>query len=227
MQLFKTVSAALIAPAMLALGSPALAQSDADSAAPSSTTSNPAAIQELPAGMMIGTSPLPALGIPLNQMPANLQTAGRNEIGHQHALDLVDFMNQNLNGVNINETQDNSFQADVNFSEFTASLLLGTPEELSVYMDIVRLNESFGDVINGDLILESTIANLSLMPGSYPNFCLNTLGGALTIQTKSGKQFHGTSIDASGDSFGSRALGFETVGIFADGFDYPHQQLFR
>ncbi len=179
---------------------------------------NRAAVQELPAITVIGTSPLPALGIPLNQVPANVQTAGSEEIKRKGATDLVDFMNQNLNGVNVNATQDNPFQADVSFRGFTASPLLGSPEGLSVYVDGVRVNESFGDVVNWDLIPQSAVANLTLMPGSNPTFGLNTLGGALSIQTKSGKQFPGTSVATTGGSFGRRAAEFETGGVFGTGF---------
>jgi outer membrane receptor protein involved in Fe transport len=187
---------------------------------PTRQPSNPATAIELPKVSVIGTTPLPGLGMPLSHVPANVQSANAADIERQQTLDVVDFMNQNLNGVNVNETQDNPFQIDVNFRGFTASPLLGTPQGLSVYVDGVRVNESFGDVVNWDLIPESAIATLSLMPGSNPTFGLNTLGGALSIQTKSGKQFPGTQIEGYGGSFGRRAAEFETGGAFGKGFDY-------
>lgn len=83
-------------------------------------------------------------------------------------------------------TQGNPFQPDLNFRGFTASPLLGTPQGLSVYMDGVRLNQPFGDVVSWDLIPRSVIGSIALMPGSNALFGLNTLGGALAIQTKDG-----------------------------------------
>ena len=85
-------------------------------------------------------------------MPAPVQTATDRDIEHSGALDLSDFLNRRLNGVHVNEMQGNPFQPDVNYRGYTASPLLGTPQGLSVYMDGVRLNQPFGDVVSWDLI---------------------------------------------------------------------------
>jgi len=61
-----------------------------------------------------------------------------------------------------------------------------------VYQDGVRINEPFGDTVNWDLIPGSAISTINLIPGSNPLFGLNTLGGALSIRTKSGAQYPGT-----------------------------------
>ena len=87
--------------------------------------------------------------------------------------------------------QNNPFQPDVNYRGYTASPLLGTPQGLSVYMDGVRLNQPFGEVVSWDLIPRIAIASTTLMPGSNPLFGLNTLGGALSIQTKDGRTHPG------------------------------------
>ena len=55
---------------------------------------------------------------------------------------------------------------------------------MSVYMDGVRLNQPFGDVVSWDLIPRLAISSTTVMPGSNPLFGLNTLGGAIAIQTK-------------------------------------------
>jgi hypothetical protein len=56
---------------------------------------------------------------------------------------------------------------------------LGTPEGISVYMDGVRQNQPFGDIVAWDLIPKIAISEVALMPGSNPMFGLNTLGGAV------------------------------------------------
>ena len=56
--------------------------------------------------------------------------------------------NRRLNGVHVNDMQNNPLQPDINYRGFTASPLLGTPQGLSVYLDGVRLNQPFGDVVS-------------------------------------------------------------------------------
>src|SRR5690606_13657474 len=101
---------------------------------------------------VIGTTPLPGIGLPTEQIPANVQTVKGRALAHQHTPTIADYMAQNMNGVNVNETQNNPFQPNVNFRGFTASPLLGTPQGLSVYQDGVRINEPFGDVVSWDLV---------------------------------------------------------------------------
>ncbi|SEQ19675.1 Outer membrane receptor proteins, mostly Fe transport [Solimonas aquatica] len=180
---------------------------------------NPAAALEIPTVTVIATTPLPGLGTPVEEVPANVRVLTGAQIEQQRSTGLADYMNQNLGGVFVNETQNNPYQPDVNFRGFTASPLLGTPQGLSVYVDGVRVNEAFGDVVNWDLLPQSAISSVSLMPGSNPVFGLNTLGGALSVQTKSGKQYPGTALEASGGSFGRSSASLETGGAQGD-FDY-------
>jgi outer membrane receptor protein involved in Fe transport len=180
---------------------------------------NPATAQELPQITVIGNTPLGGLGLPLNQIPSNVQTADSKEMQRQQTLDLADYLNNNFSGVNASESADNPFQLDINYHGFTASPLLGTPEGLSVYVDGVRVNESFGDTVNWDLIPQSAISTVTLMSGSNPVFGLNTLGGALSVKTKSGHDNPGTEFEAYGGSFGRRSFEGETGGEFGN-FDY-------
>jgi outer membrane receptor protein involved in Fe transport len=180
---------------------------------------NPATAQELPQITVIGNTPLGGLGLPLNQIPSNVQTADSQDMQRQQTLDLADYLNNNFSGVSVSESADNPFQLDVNYHGFTASPLLGTPEGLSVYVDGVRVNESFGDTVNWDLIPQSAISTVTLMSGSNPVFGLNTLGGALSVKTKSGHDDPGTELEAYGGSFGRRSFSGETGGEFGN-FDY-------
>ena len=181
--------------------------------------SNAATVQELPQVLVIGNVPLPGFGLPLNQIPANVQTATSADMQQQQTTDVADYLNMNFSGVNVSESADNPFQLDINYHGFTASPLLGTPEGLSVYVDGVRVNESFGDTVNWDLIPESAISTVSLISGSNPVFGLNTLGGALSVQTKSGHDNPGTELEAYGGSFGRHSFQAETGGE-SGAFDY-------
>lgn len=166
----------------------------------------------LPTVQVIDTAPLPGLGTPLQDVPANVQVYGNKDLEAQHPTQLVDFLEHNATGVNINAAQGNPWQPDVSFRGFTASPLLGLPQGLSVFQDGVRINEPFGDVVNWDLLPASAIASLQLIPGSNPAFGLNTLGGALSVQTKSGLTHPGGSVQVSGGSFGRTATEFEHGG---------------
>jgi outer membrane receptor protein involved in Fe transport len=202
--------------ALTSFALPIAASADDRAAAPSG---NPAAAQELQQITVIGNTPLPGLGLPLNQIPANVQTANSQDMQSQQTLGIADYLNNNFSGVNVSESADNPFQLDINYHGFTASPLLGTPEGLSVYVDGVRVNESFGDTVNWDLIPQSAISTVTLMSGSNPVFGLNTLGGALSLRTKSGHDNPGTEFEAYGGSFGRRSFEGETGGEFGN-FDY-------
>ncbi len=170
---------------------------------------NPAAALEAPTVEIIGTTPLPGIGVPVNQVPANVQAATGAEIQKQKTLDLSEFLDNNLGSVTLNHGQNNPFQPDVNFRGFSASPLLGTPQGLSVFMDGVRVNEPFGDVVNWDLIPQNAISTINLIPGSNPVFGLNTLGAALSVNTKSGFQYPGASASIYGGSWGRMAAEVE------------------
>lgn len=177
---------------------------------------------------VVAATPLPGTDLPLEEIPGPVQTATGRDLENSGALDLSDFLNKHLNGVHINENQENPFQPDVNYRGYTASSLLGTPEGISVYMDGVRQNQPFGDIVAWDLIPKIAIAEVALMPGSNPLFGLNTLGGAVSIQTKDGRSQPGTSFQVSGGSFGRRAGEFEHGGSNSEGFSwYVAGNLFR
>src|SRR5262249_51163510 len=107
----------------LAAALPRAAVADADSAAP---TTNPATVQEAPQVVVIGNAPLPGFGLPLNQIPSNVQTADSQDVHAARVTDVATYLNQHFNGVSVNESADNPYQLDINYHGFTASPLIGT-----------------------------------------------------------------------------------------------------
>ena len=177
---------------------------------------------------VVGSTPLPGLGQPRNEIAAPVQSATSADITHSGALELGEFMNRRLGSVHVNEMQGNPFQMDVSYRGYTASPLLGTPQGLSVYMDGVRMNQPFGDVVSWDLIPRGAIASMTLMPGSNPLFGLNTLGGALSVQTKDGRSAPGTVLETTLGSNARRAVEFEHGGFNDKGLDwYVNANLFK
>src|SRR3984885_246353 len=169
---------------------------------------------------VVSETPLAGTDLQINQIAAPVQTATAAEIENSGALDLSDFMNRGLNGVYINEMQGNPFQPDVNYRGYTASPLLGTPEGISVYVDGVRQNQPFGDVVSWDLIPKDAISEVALIPGSDPLFGLNTLGGALSVQTKNGVTNPGLDGTLTYGSSGRKAVEAEWGGGKATGFNW-------
>ncbi len=178
---------------------------------------------------VVSATPLPGTDLPLDQIPAPVQTASARDLEQSGSLDLADLFNRKFNGVHVNENQENPFQPDINYRGYTASPLLGTPEGISVYMDGVRQNQPFGDIVAWDLIPKIAISEVALMPGSNPLFGLNTLGGAVSVTTKDGRSAPGTTLSINGGSFGRRAGEFEHGGSsIAKGLDwYIAGNLFR
>ena len=181
-------------------------------ARPAYAADNAAEIFELPSVDVVGTAPLPGLGTPLRDVPANVQIFDNRLFARTRPLTLTQFLEQNANSVGAGSGQGNAFQQSLNFRGFAASPLLGTPQGVSVFQDGVRINEAFGDVVNWDLLPRSAISSVQLLPGTVPAFGLNTLGGAIAIYTKSGDQYPGASVEASGGSFHRRSLEFEYGG---------------
>ena len=157
---------------------------------------------EAPAVRIIGTTPLPGLGVPIEQVPANVQTGSADEIRARQPLDISEQLARSFASVVTLPSQNNPYQSDLIYRGFMASPLAGSPQGLSVFLDGVRINEAFGDTVNWDLIPTNAIDGIQLLPGSNPAFGLNTLGGALAMQTKRGDTSPGASAQASGGSWG-------------------------
>lgn len=136
--------------------------------------------------VVTATTPLHGSGLPREEVPANVQTVTAAQLAAQHSLDLSAYLGDAVGSVHVNDVQNSPLQPDLQYRGFLASPLLGAPQGLSMYLDGVRLNEPFGDTINWDLIPANAIGSVNVVPGSNPIFGLNTLGGALSIETKNG-----------------------------------------
>jgi outer membrane receptor protein involved in Fe transport len=190
-----------------------------DVATPPAAASDTSVTQLAPI-LVIGTTPLLGIGTPLEHVPANVQTIRGRDIEQQHRNTLNDYFAANVLSVDINDAQGNSSQVDINYRGFTASPLLGTPQGLSVFLDGVRVNEPFGDVVNWDLIPQAAISTIQIIPGSNPTFGLNTLGGAIAVTTKNGRSNSGGEAEISGGSWGRKTAQIQQGGVIGQNLDY-------
>lgn len=150
--------------------------------------------------------PMPGLGLTRQEIPSNVQSITAKELRDSGAVSLTDLMNTQLQSVTVNDYQGNPFQVDVQFRGFTAGPQVGTPQGLSVFLDGIRMNEPFGDVMNWDMIPMNALSRFDVFPGSNPLFGLNTLGGALSMRTKSGFTDPGVEAKYMGGSWGRNQL---------------------
>ncbi len=149
---------------------------------------------------VIGITPIQGAELPETQLPFHTERVSADDLEVGHGLDITDYLNRRLPGVNIQENQGNRYQPNIQFRGFTLSPLLGLPQGLSVYQDGVRVNEVFGDTLNWDLIPEEAIASLDLVSGANPLFGLNTLGGVISLTTKNGFDYPGHGVELQGGS---------------------------
>jgi iron complex outermembrane recepter protein len=132
---------------------------------------------------------------------ANVQSVSGDALRPAGRRSIADTV-QDLGSVFATDATGNPFQPDLFYRGYSLSPLLGLPQGMSVYLDGVRVNEAFGDTVNFDLIPLMALARADLVPGSNPVFGRNTLGGALALTAKSGFDFRGVGLEASGGAFG-------------------------
>ena len=161
----------------------------------------PAAPQFEEAIEVVGATPIPGIGVERDKIPGNIQAATAADLART-GIHAGEQLTAGFASVYANEAQTNPFQPDIQFRGFAASPLLGLPQGIAVYQDGVRMNEPFGDTVNWELLPTNAIASVTLMPGSNPLFGLNALGGAVSVQTKTGFSHPGHGVSVFGGSFG-------------------------
>lgn len=173
---------------------------------------------ELPTIYVIGVTPLSS-DTSIDNYAGNVQSLFSEEIAESHATNVSELLINNISSVSVNTAQGNAYQNDIFYRGFLASPLVGSAVGLSLYIDGIRANEGFGDTINWDLVPQLALSAINIIPGSNPLFGLNTLGGAIALQTKSGRVFQGTEIGVSGGSWGRLKSELEHGG-YVDAYDW-------
>ena len=162
---------------------------------------------------VIGTSPMPGLGVDRQLLPYASQSARRDSLDKAQAENLTDYLSRRMAGVQVVDIQGSPFQADLTYRGYRASGLLGASQGLSVYLDGVRVNEPFGDVVNWDMVPDFALQSLTVLPGANPSFGLNTLGGAIVLETVNGLTAPGLRAEIG---FGSNGRRRADMGLGSD-----------
>ena len=95
--------------------------------------------------VVINATPLGGSGVPLDDIPGNVQLISAAQLSRQGTASLTTALNTQISSININDNIADPFQPDILYRGFEASPVLGTPQGLAVYENGVRINEAFGD----------------------------------------------------------------------------------
>ncbi|QYY27619.1 MULTISPECIES: TonB-dependent receptor [Cupriavidus] len=198
----------------------ALALSAPGSAAAQQATGEAAAdqVRNLQEVTVVAPTPLPGFTIERQAFAGNAQTATDGDLERVKAPNLTSFLAETMTGVVVNDAQGNPFAQDLLYRGYRLSPTLGSAQGLSLYLDGVRQNAALGDVIQWAAIPEAALSTITLVPGSNPLYGLNTLGGALALQTKSGETHPGVEADLSIGSYGRARLDVSAGKALGDGW---------
>jgi iron complex outermembrane recepter protein len=168
------------------------------------------ATEALPTVEVVATTPLGA-GTNVLNVPSETQSISGEEIENLSQPTLQDALARRTPGISVTDAIGSPLSDSVDFRGETASPVPGTPEGLAVYMNGVRINESYGDVVNWDLIPPSAISDAQIVTGN-PVFGLNAIAGAVVMNMKNGFTWQGTEFNLQGGS-DYTAQGYAEYGI--------------
>ncbi len=174
----------------------------------------PATYQPGEGGIDSGTvqmSPVEGSAIPIGKFPGAVGRASDADIARTGYTYVPEVLQQTVPGVILEDAQGNVFQRNLQYRGFESSPVNGVPQGLAVYQNGVRINESFGDIVNYDFLPDNAISGMTII-GANPVFGLNALGGALTIMMRDGFNYQGAELNVMGGSFGRYQGGFAVGG---------------
>jgi outer membrane receptor protein involved in Fe transport len=170
------------------------------------------ALATIPPSGGIPMSPVKGSEIPAELVPSAFSYVNGEAFARQDYVDPpAEILEQQVPSVIQSDLQGNEFQTNIQYRGFESSPVQGVAQGLAVYQNGVRINESFGDIVNYDFLPEIAIQDMTIVSGN-PIYGLNALGGALTIQMKDGFSYQGAEIVTLGGSFG-RVQGNAQVGM--------------
>ena len=151
---------------------------------------------------IISVTPVQGSGISLDRVPSNIQVIRQDDLDDKKNFSVVETLNRKAAGISISNLNSSPMQNDINFRGYVAGPLLGTAQAMAIYQNGMRVNESFGEVVQWDLVPDFAIQNMQLFTGGDPIFGQNAIGGAISLEMKNGFNFEGARLTASGGKDG-------------------------
>lgn len=125
--------------------------------------------------------------------------------------DLIGALTRQLPGVTVQDAQGNPWQPVVVYRGQTASGAQGQAQGLAAYLDGARFNLPFGDTVSLDLVPDAALRSVELLDSS-PVYGLNALGGALVLETATGRSDPGLTGSASYGAYGAHDVSLAAGG---------------
>ena len=100
-------------------------------------------------------SPVEGSAIPIGKYPGAVGRASAADIERSGTTFVPSIIQQTVPGAILEDLQGNGFQQNLQYRGFNSSPLNGVPQGLAVYQNGVRINESFGDIVNWDFLPDS------------------------------------------------------------------------
>ena len=169
---------------------------------------------------IISVTPVQGSGLNIDRVPGKVQSINREVIGKKKNFSITETLNREASGISLFNLNSSPMQNDINFRGYVSGPLLGTAQSIAVYQNGMRVNESFGEVVQWDLVPDFAINNMQIFTGGDPIFGQNAIGGAITMEMKNGFNFEGANLTTSGGSYGRTneifeyGKQFDNVGIY-------------
>lgn len=151
---------------------------------------------------IISVSPVQGSGLDIDRVPGKIQSIGREQIDKKKNFSITETLNREASGISLFNLNSSPMQNDINFRGYVGGPLLGTAQSIAVYQNGMRVNESFGEVVQWDLVPDFAINNMQIFAGGDPIFGQNAIGGAITMEMKNGFNFDGGNLTTSVGTYG-------------------------
>ena len=123
--------------------------------------------------------------VPLADVPFPVQIVGRTNFQGAAGSTVADALTGSP-GISLTNQTGSTSQADIRIRGFALSPIVGVPQGVSVFVDVVRVNEADASQVHLSLIPEGAVERLELIRGPVGAFGRNSLAGALNIVTRRG-----------------------------------------
>ena len=181
---------------------------------------------------IISVTPVQGSGLSIDRVPGKIQSISRDQINKKKNLSIAETLNRESTGISLFNLNSSPMQNDINFRGYVGGPLLGTAQSIAVYQNGMRVNESFGEVVQWDLVPDFAVNNMQIFTGGDPIFGQNALGGAITMQMKNGFNFEGAQLTTSGGNYGRTneifeyGEKFDNVGVYL-GANFNYDEGYR
>ena len=135
----------------------------------------------------------------------------RGDLARGGQPDLIGALTRQMPGVTLQDAVGNPWQAVVVYRGQAASGAQGQAQGLAAYLDGARFNLPFGDTVSLDLVPDAALRSVELLDSS-PVYGLNALGGALVLETATGRSDPGLTASASYGAYGAHDVSLAAGG---------------